>query len=222
MRTRKWLATTGLVVVASFAIASPAFAQEDADEPERTHENEQCLHILEEDPEATPDDCQEAPNPILPEANEIIWGSLAFIVLFVVMWKFALPSVRSMMETREERIRSDLERAESARTEAESTLVDYQRQLADARAEAGRIIDEARQAADQVRRDLLARADEDAAVLRARAEDDIRTATERAMAELRTRVSDLSIGLAERIVERSLDRDTQRALIDSYIDQVGS
>jgi F0F1-type ATP synthase membrane subunit b/b' len=42
------------------------------------------------------------------------------------------------------------------------------------------------------------------------------------MADLRAQVADLSIGLAEKVVERNLDRDTQRALIDSYIDSVGS
>jgi F0F1-type ATP synthase membrane subunit b/b' len=42
------------------------------------------------------------------------------------------------------------------------------------------------------------------------------------MSQLRTDVAQLSIDLAERIVERNLDRDTQRQLVDSFIDQVGS
>jgi F-type H+-transporting ATPase subunit b len=220
VRTRLALTVLGVTALGSVALAAPAWAQEA--EVERTHENEDCLEILEADPEASPDECHEAPNPILPETNEIVWGSISFAVLFFVMWKFALPAVRTMVENREQRIRADLERAEGARTEAESALADYQRQLADARAEAGRIIDEARQAADQVRRDLEARAQADAAELRARSQEDIRLATERAMADLRVQVADLSIDLAEKIVERSLDRDTQRALVERYIDQVGS
>jgi F-type H+-transporting ATPase subunit b len=88
--------------------------------------------------------------------------------------------------------------------------------------ERGRIIDEARQAADQVRRDLIARAEADAAELRQRAQEDTRLAGDRAMADLRARVSDLAIELAEKVVERNLDRATQTALIDKYIDSVGS
>ena len=42
------------------------------------------------------------------------------------------------------------------------------------------------------------------------------------MADLQAQVADLSIELAEKIVERNLDRDTQIALIESYINQVGS
>jgi F-type H+-transporting ATPase subunit b len=205
------------VAVAAFAIVvGPAAA---AAEP-AGHAEEECIHLLEDG--GSIDDCQEAPSPILPETNEIVWGALSFAVLFVVLWRFALPPVRKMMGDRESRIRADLERAEAARTESEEQLAEYQRQLADARVEAGRIIEEARQSADQVRRDLLARAESDAAEVRARAQQDIRLATERATADLQNRVADLSIELAERVVEKNLDRETQIQLIENYINQVGS
>lgn len=138
------------------------------------------------------------------------------------MWKWGIPAVRNMMETREERIRTDLERAESARLEGEAALEQYRAQIGDARAEAARIIDEGRQSADEVRRELIARAEADATEIRQRAQQDVSLATERAMAELRSRVGQLSIDLAEKIVERSLDRDTQMALVESYIAQVGN
>jgi len=163
-----------------------------------------------------------AKNPIVPEGKEILWGAICFAIVFgILAWK-AWPAIKKAIQDREDHIKADLERAESAKVEAESSLADYQRQLADARNEAGRIIEEARLAADQVRKDLLARAESDAADLRNRAQDDIRLATERAMADLQTRVAELSIELAEKVVERNLDRDTQIALIESYINQVGS
>ena len=48
-------------------------------------------------------------------SNEIIWGSLAFLVLLVAMWKFGVPAVKNMEQAREDRIRNDLEGAEQAR-----------------------------------------------------------------------------------------------------------
>lgn len=163
-----------------------------------------------------------AKNPITPEFKEIFWMAVSFAIVFALLaWK-AWPAIKKAIADREAHIRADLERAEGAKTEAETSLVEYQRQLADARNEAGRIIEEARLAADQVRKDLLARAEADAAELRGRAQDDIRLATERAMADLQGRVAELSIELAEKVVERNLDRDTQIALIESYINQVGS
>lgn len=203
------LALGGVVAVPGIAHAQPAGEAE-----------EECIKLLEEGNEI--DDCQEAPNPLIPGLNEIIWGSAAFAVLLVVLWKKGLPPVRNMMKRREERIRDDLERAERARLEAEEELAQYRRQMADARNEAARIIEEARQSADEVKRQIRAQAEADAADLRSRAQDDARLAGERAAVDLQARVADLSIELAEKIVERNLDRDTQLALVESYIDQVGN
>ena len=171
---------------------------------------------------ATIDDCQAAPSPLKPENSELVWGSISFAILLVLFIKFGYPAVTKAMKAREDRIKGDLEGAEGAKAEAETVLNEYRAQLADARAEAGRIIDEARTAADQVRRDLIARAEADAAEVRSRAQEDVRLAGERAMGDLRSRVSDLSIELAEKIVEHNLDRDTQLGLIENYINSVGS
>ncbi len=221
MRIRYCLAGIGVAALSTVAFAAPAFAAgSDGAEPKLSELQEHCIEILEKG--GDPEDCHEAPSPILPATNELLWGSAAFAVLFVFMWKFGLPAIRTMMKNREEGILSDLERAESAKQEAETVLDEYRAQLADARSEAGRIIEEARAAADAMRRDLTARAESDASDLRARAAEDIRLAGSRAMADLQTRVADLSIELAERIVERSLDRDTQLALVESYISQVAN
>ena len=125
-----------------------------------------------------------------------------------------------MEHTREERIRNDLESAERARTEAETEKSQYERQIADAQNEAGRIIDEARQSAESVRRDLLSRAEQEANEVRERAQTDIANQRTQAMAQLRTDVASLSIDLAGRIVERNLDNDANRQLVNSFIDQL--
>jgi F-type H+-transporting ATPase subunit b len=163
-----------------------------------------------------------AKNPILPEGKEILWAAIAFVIVFgLLAWK-AWPFIKSTLEARQERIRDDLAKAESARVEAESSLEDYKRQLADARNDASRIIEEARLQAEGVRQERVAAVETEIAELRGRAAEDIRLATQRAMGDLQARVAELSIELAEKVVERNLDRDTQVALIESYINQVGS
>jgi F-type H+-transporting ATPase subunit b len=213
-RIRVLLVAVG-IAVAMLVVAAPAAYAKPATEAAK-----QCIDKLNNG--GSIDDCQKAPSPLLPARNEIIWGSAAFAVLLVAMWKFGVPAVRNMEQAREDRIRNDLETAERARTEAEAEKAQYLAQIADARTEAGRIIEEARQSAEQVRRDLIARAEADAADVRSRAAADAEGQRARVMAELRTDVAQLSIDLAERIVERNLDRDTQLRLVDSFIDQVGS
>jgi F-type H+-transporting ATPase subunit b len=163
-----------------------------------------------------------AKNPILPEGKEIVWAVISFAIVFgLLAWK-AWPAIKKALKDREDRIRGDLERAEQARMEAESSLEEYRKQLAEARAEAAKIIEEARLAAEQVRTERIAAIDGEIAEHRARAAEDIRLATERAMSELQSRVAELSIELAEKVVEHNLDRDTQIRLIENYINQVGS
>ena len=73
-----------------------------------------------------------------------------------------------------------------------------------------------------MRRDLVTRAESEAADIRSRAQQDAQLAAQRAMDDLQHRVADISIELAEKIVERNLDRDTQMALVESYISSVGN
>lgn len=168
------------------------------------------------------ENCKKAQSLFTPALPEIIWGSIAFLIVLFALIKFAFPALKKGMKTREEKIRGDLEAAERARQEAEAERDKYLAQLSDARGEANRIVEEARQAADRVRQDLVARAEADAAEVRARAEDDIRLARERAVSDLQRQVGDLSIELAEKIVERSIDPATQQDLVESYISSVGN
>jgi len=222
-RIHALVAVLGLIFVIGL-LAAPAYAAENIEpaKPLTTEAAKQCFEKLAKGGDVTADDCQKAPSPLLPAKNEILWGTASFLVLLVAVWKFGVPAVKNMEKAREDRIRNDLESAESAKADAEAEKAQYLAQIAGSREEAGRIIEEARQSAEQVRRDLIARAEAEAAEVRERAEADIAVQRQRALTELRGDVAQLSIDLAERIVERSLDRDTQRQLVDSFIDQVGS
>jgi F-type H+-transporting ATPase subunit b len=161
-------------------------------------------------------------NPILPAGNEIVWGVVSFVVLFVLMAKFAFPAVKKAMEARTERIRTNLDEAERVRSDAQQILADYQRQLNDARSEANRVIEEARQAAEQLRQELVRRAEAEVAELRQRSAAELRAAQERAISELRAQVRTLAVELAEKVVGENLDRDRNLRLVDQFIAQLNA
>jgi F-type H+-transporting ATPase subunit b len=165
---------------------------------------------------------QEAPNPIIPAWNEVIWGTLAFVILFVVMWRYAYPGIRKAMQDRSARIQADLDAAEQAKAEAAALRSEYEAKLAEARGEAQSIIEEARMQAETVRQERLATLDAELADRRAQADADIDAARRRAEAEIRTQVGDLAIAAAELVVERNLDTDTNRQLVENFIDRVGT
>jgi F-type H+-transporting ATPase subunit b len=220
VRTRHVLAGLLLAVAGLLAWAPAAGAQEGEGEPELSEDTEECIHLAEEADD--PDACQEAPSPILPATDELLWGGISFVVLFFLLRKFAYPQVKQAMEARAERIRADLQAAQNQREEAETVLAEYRAQLNDARSEAGRIIEEARRAADSLKRDQEARLQAELAELRQRAIADIESAKIQAMADLRGEVAQLAIGAAEVIVKRNLNKSTQTQLVEDYIDQVGA
>ena len=219
-RKRVLLALAAVSVGLVLAFASPASAQEGEGEVDIDHASEECIHILEDG--GAIDDCQEAPNPLLPETNEIIWGAIGFLVVFFFIAKFGMPQMRQAMNNRTEKIRSDIQAAEDQRSEADSVLAEYRAQLQDAKSEAGRIIEEARQAADQIKRDQEARLQSELAELRTRAIADIDSAKADAMHSLRGEVAELAIGAAETVVQRNLETATQTQLVEDYINQVAA
>ena len=215
-RLRLLLAVAVFVLAGSVGFARPASAEGDVD-----HAVKECIESMEK-ANSIDVDCQESPNPLVPELNEVIWGFVGFALVFgFLAWK-GYPAMKKGMDARTERIQGDLDAAEAQRTEAEGILTEYKAQLADARQESARIIEEARQAADSVRTDLQARAEADIAELRARANADIESAKAQAIADLRGEVTALAIGAAEQVVGRNLDAETNAALVEAYINQVGA
>jgi F-type H+-transporting ATPase subunit b len=168
---------------------------------------------------------QEAANnkkDLYPKAEELIVGAIAFAILFFFMARWVFPRVNKLLEARRERIQGDLEKAEEARTEAQSLLADYRQQLAGAREEANRVIEEARRTAESMQTELRKKAEDEAQQTVARAQEEIRAERDRVFQELKTQIGELSVELAGRVVGQSLDGDRQRALVDQYIDELAS
>lgn len=180
------------------------------------------FHDLEETYEDEYEDCLDAPNPLLPEINEIIWGAIGFAVVFLFLAKFGFPAMKKAMADRADKIQGDLDAAERAKADAETVKAEYEAKLADAKTESGRIIEEARQSADKLKADQQARLNDELAASRAQAQADIDAAKGQAMAELRGEVAEIAIGAAEAVVGANLDRNAQTQLIEDYINRVGT
>jgi F-type H+-transporting ATPase subunit b len=158
---------------------------------------------------------------LLPAPEELIAGLIAFIIIFAVVWKFALPALKETLEGRQEAVRSELRAAEVSKEEAASLLEDYRAQIAGANEEAAQIVTDAREAGEAVKADIVARAESEAEAVKSRASDDIASERERVADDLRRHVADLSLSVAERVVTSNIDEDVQRELVDRYIDELG-
>jgi F-type H+-transporting ATPase subunit b len=228
MRIRTLIAGVGLAIAALVAVPVAASAATAATPPTQTiptpsgaTEQQKCI-IDAYNTGGDVADCYTAKSPILPDPTDLIWGGAAFVILLLLMWKLALPAMKTGMQSRSERIRDDLAKADSARTEAEGLVTTYQQQLADSKAEATRIIEDARATADGLKADLQRRAEVEIAEMKQRAAADIEASKAQAVADLTGEVTSLAIGAAEVVVQHNLDRDAQVRLVENYINQVGS
>lgn len=157
-----------------------------------------------------------------PEPAEIIYGGLALLIVYFLLWKFALPPLKDMFRRRTERIEKDLDGAEQARRDAETAASDIRSRLGDIDAERARMLAEADEAAARMLEQGRERIAEEIADLEAKAAADIEKTAGRAAADVQAEVVSLAAAAADEIVRRRLDEGLQQHLVEQYIAKVGS
>lgn len=150
------------------------------------------------------------------------WTIVIFLVLLVLLARYAFPPILGYANERERRIQAALDTAAAERAEAERLLEEQRRLLAASRQQGQQIIGEARQAAERVREELLARAREEQEQLLERARHEIERERERALDALRREAVDLSIAAASRLLEERVDTDSDRRLVREYLERVAT
>ncbi|CKJ79334.1 proton-translocating ATPase%2C F0 sector%2C subunit b [Streptococcus pneumoniae] len=149
----------------------------------------------------------------------LITGS--FILLLVLIKKFAWSNITGIFEERAEKIASDIDKAEEARQKAEVLAQKREDELAGSRKEAKTIIENAKETAEQSKANILADAKLEAGHLKEKANQEIAQNKVEALQSVKGEVADLTISLAGKIISQNLDSHAHKALIDQYIDQLG-
>lgn len=158
---------------------------------------------------------------ILPNIYEFVPMIAAFLILAFVLGKFAWPSIIGALDERQESISATIAKAEETKVDAERLLEDYKVQMAEARGDAAKVIEEGRVAADAIRADLVARAESEAEGIVVKAREAMEAEKRSAMAELQASVADLSVAVAGKLIGESLTVEQNAALIDRFVAEVG-
>jgi F-type H+-transporting ATPase subunit b len=149
-----------------------------------------------------------------------LWTGITFLVLLVVLGKFAWGPIVKMLAERERTIRDAIDSAKKERAEAERMLAEQKESLARAQREAAEIAKRNAQDVEKLRQELTDRARKEADELVATARRQVAEEISKAKAELKAQVVDLAIDAAARLVKANLDEKTQRALVEEYIAQL--
>lgn len=159
---------------------------------------------------------------IIPNLAELIPAIISFAIVFFVLSKFAWPAISEMLDKRAESIRDGLERAEAARIEAERLLEEYKQTMAEARKEAGTILQQAKQSAESTRTDAQARAQAEYDDMLTKAREAIEGEKRAAIAELQRSVADISVAVAGKLIGSELSTEDHLKVIEKYVAEAGS
>ena len=157
-----------------------------------------------------------------PHINQIIYSVVAFFILLVVLSKVAFPPIVGMLQKRADVIKESLDTAERTREEAAKLMDDYKQQIAEARAEAQKIIEQGRKFGDSMKEEIVQKAKAESEQLLVRATAEIEREKELALTALQHQVADLTIGAASRVLSRDLDKKSHEQLIEQYLAEAGS
>jgi F-type H+-transporting ATPase subunit b len=167
-------------------------------------------------------DITQTPSKFWPENYEIIYGTIASLLIFGLLFKLAGPMVKKGMAARTAKIQAELDGAQAAGVAAEAEAAQILAAKGDIAAERARIMADADTQAAGVLEDGAARLAAEVADLETRGEADIVASTGRVEAELRAEIARLSSAAVDHVVTGSLDDATQQELIESFISRVGA
>jgi F-type H+-transporting ATPase subunit b len=155
-----------------------------------------------------------------PHLGTILWTIITFVVVLLILKKFAWPQLLASLDEREQRISDAISGAEQARQEAEKVLSEHQQKLVAAEDEARQIIAEAREAGENLRQDVVGQAKEEAQRAIDQARISIESEKRAAIAELRREMADLAVQAAGALIDANLDDDKNRSLVDDLISRI--
>lgn len=150
----------------------------------------------------------------------MIWTVVFFLIVLVVLKRYAFAPIQKTIDERRDRIRAALDEADAARAEARRLLEEHRELVGQARSEAEEILSEARRIGDAQRERVREEADADRARRLEETQRQIAQATTQALGQIREEVGLLSVIAAEKIARKSLDADDQRRLIDEALGEI--
>ena len=179
------------VAAASFATAAPLLAQEA--------------------------EAHESVNLLSPNTGLMFWTLLIFVILLFVLARYAFKPLTAAVEARERALEEAIQQAKSDRDAAAKQLAEQVKALDAARAEAQRMVAESRITGEKLRNEMLEQTKHQQHELLERARIEIDNERKRAIADLRREAVELAIAGASKVIERNLDDQSNRKLVESFL-----
>jgi F-type H+-transporting ATPase subunit b len=156
------------------------------------------------------------------QLNLMFWTLGIFIILYILLRKFAFGPITAAVEAREKALEDAIESAKRDRDAAAKLLAEHQAKIDAARGEAQKLIADGRAVAEKMRADLLEQTRREQQDMLERARREIASEKDRAIAQLRREAVDLALAGASKVIEQNLETEKNRQLVERYLASIGS
>ncbi len=158
-----------------------------------------------------------ASGPLTIEFGLMFWTVVVFLLLLVILKRFAYPALLGAVEARERALQEQLDAAERNRAESAALLAEHKKLLAEARTQAHALLVEARTTAEKERALAMEKTLQEQQELLERARREIVDERDQAIAELRREAVELSLAAASKLIGERLSSDIDRKLVQEYL-----
>ena len=155
---------------------------------------------------------------ITPEPGLAIWSLIIFVLLIVILGKFAFKPIAAALKEREQNISDSLAQAEKARAEMAALTSKNEELLNQAKEERNKILAEAREVAEKLKADLLDKAHTESLKKMTDAFREIETQKNAAIVEIKNTVGQMALQIAEKVIRKELHTDaSQKEFVEKLV-----
>lgn len=148
---------------------------------------------------------------------QMIISILNLVILYLILKRFLFKPVKKMLAARRRQVDDLYGSAEAAKAEAETAREEYTAKLDRADDAARKIVSDATRRANERAEEIVGEAKEEAERLFRRADEEIAQEKKKALNEVKNEISDISVGIAEKVVGREIREEDHREMIDAFI-----
>lgn len=154
------------------------------------------------------------------ELNKVIWTIINFLILFFILKHFFFAKIEKILNEREQFILNKINSANEKEVKAEKLLEEREELINEARLEGKKIVEKRKLQGDRIYDELIEKAKVNAQEIEERKMKELNLSKEKVREELKEETVSIAISLSEKILEKKLDEDEQKEIIDNFIKEI--
>ncbi|OPX44853.1 ATP synthase subunit b, sodium ion specific [Ruminiclostridium hungatei] len=159
---------------------------------------------------------------LMPEKYTFIFVALNLFILYFFMRKFLFKPVTEFMEKRRNSIDQALKDADQAKLEVAESRKNYEEQIKKIREESDRLMNEARAKASREYDEIIANAKKDALAIVEKGRQDVERERTEMLRQVRQQIAALALTAATKVVQANMDTESNKSIVDKFIDEAGA